>query len=134
MVGASDVQCLISFQAMPGGFSGKVPDGTGLVPEEASHFKQEIRIPSLLCGCPGCLLFAYRLVPSKPLYRRIVGGKIRLFRTKAGLTIEKLAEKADLHHNFVGELERGNYDASLGSLLKIAKALKVRVRDLVRDL
>ena len=73
-------------------------------------------------------------MPSKPLHRRIVGGKIRVYRTKAGLTIEKLAERADLHHNFIGEVERGNYDASVGSLVKIAKALGVRVRDLVRDL
>jgi transcriptional regulator with XRE-family HTH domain len=72
-------------------------------------------------------------VPSKPLYRRIVGGKIRAFRSRADLTIEKLAEKADLHPNFIGEVERGNYDLSVGSLIKIAKALGVRARDLVRD-
>jgi transcriptional regulator with XRE-family HTH domain len=60
-----------------------------------------------------------------------VGGRIRAFRTRADLTIERLAEKADLHPNFVGEVERGNYDISVGSLLKLAKALGVRVRDLV---
>jgi transcriptional regulator with XRE-family HTH domain len=45
-----------------------------------------------------------------------------------------LAEKADLHHNFIGEVERGNMEISLGSLFKIAKALNIRVRDLVVDL
>jgi transcriptional regulator with XRE-family HTH domain len=50
------------------------------------------------------------------------------------LTQEKLAEKADLHHNFIGEVERGNMDVSLGSLIKIAKALRIKVRDLVGDL
>jgi transcriptional regulator with XRE-family HTH domain len=44
-----------------------------------------------------------------------------------------LAEKADLHHNFIGEVERGNMEISLGSLFKIAKALNIRVRDLVVD-
>jgi len=73
-------------------------------------------------------------VPSKPQYRRIVGQTIRAYRTRAGITIEKLAEQADLHHNFIGEVERGNYDISIGSLVKIAKALDVRVRDLVSDL
>jgi transcriptional regulator with XRE-family HTH domain len=73
-------------------------------------------------------------VPSKPLYRRVLGQKVRACRQRTGLTIEQLAEKADLHHNFIGELERGNYDATVGSLLKIAKALGVRVRDLVADL
>jgi transcriptional regulator with XRE-family HTH domain len=50
------------------------------------------------------------------------------------LTQEKLAEKAGLHHNFIGEVERGNMETSLTSLLKIAKALNVRVIDLVRDI
>ena len=63
-----------------------------------------------------------------------MGGKIRSFRQRAGLTQEKLAERADLHHNFIGQVERGNLDISIGSLLKVAKALGVHVRDLVADL
>lgn len=71
---------------------------------------------------------------SRPKYRRVVGEKIRDFRRQAHLTQEKLAEKAELHHNFIGEVERGNMDASLGSLVKIAQALSVRVRDLVEEI
>ena len=70
----------------------------------------------------------------RPYYRRIVGETIRAFRKRAGFTQEKLAERADLHHNFIGEVERGNMEISLGSLLKIAKALGIRGRDLLRDL
>jgi len=73
-------------------------------------------------------------MPSKPYHRRAVGDKIRTYRNQAGLTQEKLAEKADLHHNFIGEVERGNMETSLTSLLKIAKALKIKVRDLVGDI
>jgi XRE family transcriptional regulator, regulator of sulfur utilization len=73
-------------------------------------------------------------VSQRPQYRRIVGETIRSYRKRAGLTQEKLAERADLHHNFIGEVERGNMEVSLGSLLKIAKALGIRVRELVRDL
>lgn len=47
---------------------------------------------------------------------------------------EKLAEKADLHHNYIGELERGEKAAGIDTLVKIAKALGVKVRDLVADL
>ena len=47
---------------------------------------------------------------------------------------EKLAEKADLHHNYVGDLERGEKAASIDSILKIARALRVKVRDLVDQL
>jgi len=46
----------------------------------------------------------------------------------------KLAEKADLHHNFIGEVERGNMEISLTSMLKIAKALQIKVRDLIGEL
>jgi transcriptional regulator with XRE-family HTH domain len=73
-------------------------------------------------------------VSSRPHYRRLVGERIRARRLQEGLTQEKLAEKADLHHNFIGEVERGNMDISLGSLIKIAKALNGKVGDLVGDL
>jgi transcriptional regulator with XRE-family HTH domain len=63
-----------------------------------------------------------------------VGETIRTYRKRASLTQEKLAERAGLHHNFIGEVERGNMEISLGSLLKIAKALDVRGRDLIGDL
>ena len=67
-------------------------------------------------------------------HRRVLGETIRALRKKTGLTQEKLAEKADLHHNFIGEVERANMEISLTSLLKVARALGVRVRDLVRDI
>jgi transcriptional regulator with XRE-family HTH domain len=73
-------------------------------------------------------------VPSRPHYRRIVGAKIRLLRQQVGFTQESLAEKTDSHHNFIGEVERGDMDISVGSLLKVAKALNVRVRELVEEL
>lgn len=47
---------------------------------------------------------------------------------------ERLAEKADLHHNFVGELERGEKAATIDTLVKIAKALGVHPSDLLRNL
>lgn len=73
-------------------------------------------------------------MPSKPHHRRVIGEKIRFYRKLARLTQEQLAEKADLHHNFVGEVERGNMEISLTSMLKIARALQVKVRDLVDEL
>jgi transcriptional regulator with XRE-family HTH domain len=70
----------------------------------------------------------------RPQHRKAFGEAIRKYRNKAGFTQEKLAERADMHHNFIGEVERGNMECSLTSMVKIAKALGVRVRDLVRDL
>jgi transcriptional regulator with XRE-family HTH domain len=73
-------------------------------------------------------------MPSKPQHRRIFGEKIRQYRKQALFTQEQLAEKADLHHNFIGEVERGNMEISLSSMMKIAKALNIKVRDLVEDI
>jgi transcriptional regulator with XRE-family HTH domain len=63
----------------------------------------------------------------------MLGDRIRHYRKQADLTQEQLAEKADLHHNFIGEVERGNMETSLTSLVKIAKALQVKVRDLINE-
>jgi transcriptional regulator with XRE-family HTH domain len=67
-------------------------------------------------------------------YRQVLGATIREYRKRAKLTQERLAEKADLHPNYFGRLERGEEHVSLIALRRIAQALKVRVRDLVADL
>ena len=46
---------------------------------------------------------------------------------------EKLAEKADLHPVYFGQVERGEQAVSVHALVRIAKALGVKVRDLVAD-
>jgi transcriptional regulator with XRE-family HTH domain len=67
-------------------------------------------------------------------YRRTVGQQIRAYRREAGLTQEKLAEKAGLSYKYLGEVERGVVNVSLDSLMRLAKALKVKVADLVADI
>ena len=67
-------------------------------------------------------------------YRRNVGQKIRAYRKQAGLSQEKLAEKACLSYKYLGEVERGYVNVSLDSLMRIAKALKLKVSDLVQDI
>jgi transcriptional regulator with XRE-family HTH domain len=73
-------------------------------------------------------------VSAKQKHRHILGEIIRSHRKNVDMSQEKLAEKADLHHNYIGELERGEKAASIDTLVKIAKALGVKVRDLVADL
>ncbi len=63
-----------------------------------------------------------------------MGQKIRLHRKQAQMSQEKLAEKADLSYKYVGEVERGCVNISLDSLVRIAKALKIMVRDLVGEI
>ena len=66
-------------------------------------------------------------------YRRTVGKKLRKYRQRRGWSQEKLAEKADLSYKYVGEVERGCVNISLDSLVRLAKALGVRLRDLMRE-
>jgi transcriptional regulator with XRE-family HTH domain len=73
-------------------------------------------------------------VASKSDYRVILGAAIRQKRKRSGFSQEVLAEKAELHPNYLGRVERGEEHVSLISLRRIARALNVRVRDLVRDI
>jgi len=66
-------------------------------------------------------------------HRKIIGETIRKYRKRAKITQEKLAEKSDLHPVYIGEVERGEETASVEALLRIAKALRVRLRDIVSD-
>ena len=49
------------------------------------------------------------------------------------MTQERLGELADLNPKYIGELERMEKNISIDALMRIAGALKVRLRDLVRD-
>jgi transcriptional regulator with XRE-family HTH domain len=66
-------------------------------------------------------------VPARPKHRKIVGNAIREARKAAALSQEALAEKADLHHNYIGEVERGEKTISVDALMRIAGSLKVSI-------
>ena len=65
---------------------------------------------------------------------KILGETIRAERIKAGLSQEQLAEKADLARNYIGNIERAEYKVTVEVLARIAKALGMKVRDLVAGL
>ena len=67
-----------------------------------------------------------------PKYRKILGENIRTHRRNAGWSQEKLAEKADLHHNYIGDIERGEENVSVDALMRIAVAMKISLSDLVQ--
>jgi transcriptional regulator with XRE-family HTH domain len=68
-----------------------------------------------------------------PKYRKVLGENIRTYRRNMNWSQEKLAEKSDLHHNYIGDIERGEENVSVSALMRIATALKVNLSDLVRD-
>ena len=59
--------------------------------------------------------------------RKNLGASIRSFRKKAGLTQEKLAEKAELHPVYMSQVENGHKAISVEALWKISKALHVPI-------
>lgn len=66
------------------------------------------------------------------LEHKIAFGKVlRARRKKAGLSQESLALDAGLERTFISMLERGERQPSLGTLLKLAEALKCSAADLV---
>lgn len=58
-----------------------------------------------------------------------VGSKIRNYRQLAGLTQEQLAEKSDLHHTYIGQIERGEKNLTIATLGKILTALNITYED-----
>ncbi|MBN1391273.1 MAG: helix-turn-helix transcriptional regulator [Sedimentisphaerales bacterium] len=59
-----------------------------------------------------------------------VGFSIREIRVEKNLSQEQLANLADLHRAYVGQIERGEKNIGLRNLEKIAKALKVSIKEL----
>ncbi len=66
-----------------------------------------------------------------PRHRLLLGETVRAERKQAGFSQETLAEKAELSTVFISRIERGIESPSVDSLVKIAEALGVHVRDLV---
>lgn len=66
-------------------------------------------------------------------HRKSLAQAIRHYRKKAKMTQERLGELADLNPKYIGEVERMEKTISLDALARIAKSLKVRLRELVRD-
>ena len=65
---------------------------------------------------------------------KIVGARIRNYRTSLGLSQEKLAEMSGCHPTYIGQLERGEKNATLESIEKIAIALNVSLSRLFEKL
>lgn len=63
-----------------------------------------------------------------------IGQRIRSYRLQAGLTQEALAEKADVHPTYIGQVERGKKNQTLVTLEKILQTLNVPLSDVFMHL
>lgn len=65
---------------------------------------------------------------------KLIGQRIRNYRTQQGLSQEKVAELAGCHPTYIGQLERGEKNATIESIEKIATALNVSLSTLFEKL
>ena len=61
------------------------------------------------------------------------GSRLRQIRDERGYSQEELAERAGLHRNYVGGVERGERNVALENIVKLAKALSVKPAELFAD-
>lgn len=62
------------------------------------------------------------------------GMRVRQLRLERKLSQEDLAELADLHRNYVSQIEGGRRNLSLLNILKLAHGLRVRPTKLIETI
>lgn len=65
---------------------------------------------------------------------KVLGKRIRNHRIAMGLSQEKLAELSGCHPTYIGQIERGEKNATIESIEKIATALKLPLSKLFEKL
>ena len=65
---------------------------------------------------------------------KVLGQRIRNYRTDKELSQEKLAELSGCHHTYIGQIERGEKNATIESIEKIAAALNISLSKLFEEL
>ncbi len=61
---------------------------------------------------------------------KTVGQRIRNYRNQRGLSQEKLAEISGCHPTYIGQIERGEKNATIESIEKISSALGISLATL----
>lgn len=65
---------------------------------------------------------------------KIIGQRLRNYRCEQSLSQEKLAELSGCHPTYIGQLERGEKNATLESIEKVASALHIPLSQLFEKL
>lgn len=62
-------------------------------------------------------------------FLKTVGRNVRNIRVSKGLSMENLANEANMEFRQLGRIERGEINTTITSLYKLAEALKVSIND-----
>jgi transcriptional regulator with XRE-family HTH domain len=62
------------------------------------------------------------------------GQAIKRLRLKNGLSQERLAELAEIHRTYIGDVERGTRNIALVNMSRIAQALGIRLSRLIFEM
>jgi transcriptional regulator with XRE-family HTH domain len=62
--------------------------------------------------------------------RKKFGRRLREVRKSLGFSQEGLGFKSDIHRTYIGAVERGEQNVSLDNIYKLAKALKIEMKEL----
>ena len=73
-------------------------------------------------------------MPTSSDPRALLGQYVRELRLRRGYSQEELAERANLHRNYVGGVERGERNLSLINIVELARALSVKPADLLKNI
>lgn len=68
---------------------------------------------------------------NKDVILKQFGQLIRNKREALGLSQEELADKANLHRTYIGDIERGERNVSLLNIRKISAALNIPISELL---
>jgi len=63
--------------------------------------------------------------------RKAFGERVRARRRALNLTLEDLAERADLNWSYIAQVERGIRNVSIDNMAALADGLNVELRDLL---
>ena len=66
--------------------------------------------------------------------RECFGTTIRQIRVSKEISQERFADMCDLHRTYISDIELGKRNVSLENIVKMAKALNIRVSDLFKEM
>jgi transcriptional regulator with XRE-family HTH domain len=66
--------------------------------------------------------------------QKALGSKIRDLRLKKGWSQEEFADRCDIHRSHMGEIERGETNLTLSTLLVVSKKLETSISALFKGI